>query len=117
MQNTPIPHSISLDEAIQLTTRFQADRPSDMSICETFEKESILKLLHEPGAEKFRIYYGKKEDGQVTAILVAADAEGYDILPGVQVGGRQSDDDEAYLLDNSFKCPNVCPPESPLINS
>jgi hypothetical protein len=115
MQTTPIPHSISLEEAIQLTTRFQSDRPADMAICETFEKASVLKMLQVEGAEKFRIYYGKKENGEICAVLVAADAEGNDILPDATSSSKTTDEeDEALILDESFRCPYACPPESPL---
>jgi hypothetical protein len=116
MQNNQIPHSISLEEAIQLTSNFQATRPENMPICETFEKESVLKLLNEPGAEKFRIYYGKKENGKVCAVLVAADADDKDILPNEAVSASQSvdDEDEALILEDSYQCPYACPPESPL---
>ncbi|MES2373450.1 MAG: hypothetical protein V4557_12770 [Bacteroidota bacterium] len=119
MQNNPIPHSISLQEAIQLTSNFQASRPEDMPICETFEKESVLKLLQEPGAEKFRIYYGKKENGKVCAVLVAADADNNDILPpeSVPASANNADEDDALVLENSYQCPYACPAESPLNNN
>ena len=111
MQTSPIPHSISLEEAIQLTTNFQADRPSDMPICETFERESVLKLLNTEGAKKFRIYYGKKQNGEICAVLVAADESGEDILPEQN---KANDDDESLILEESYRCPYLCPPESPL---
>ncbi len=118
MQNTPIQHSISLEEAIQLTSRFQANRPADMSICETFEKDSVRTMLQAYGAEKMRIYYGEKEDGSICAVLVAADEAGNDILPGVnRLDNNQTDDEgDEYILENSYKCPPACPPESPLNN-
>lgn len=114
MLNNPIPHSISLAEAIQLTTYFQSSRPADMSICETFEKASVLQMLAVAGAEKFRIYYGKKENGEVCAVLVAADAAGNDILPQLKKSSNETNDEDVYILENSFKCPYACPPESPL---
>ncbi|NCI51326.1 hypothetical protein GWC95_15465 [Sediminibacterium roseum] len=115
---TPIQHSISLEEAIELTSRFQANRPADMPICETFEKDSVRKMLQAHGADKLRIYYGEKEDGSVCAVLVAADAEGNDMLPGVNRNNKNEEDDpDEYILENSYKCPPACPPESPLNNN
>ncbi|MFN3665407.1 MAG: hypothetical protein ACK4S0_04575 [Sediminibacterium sp.] len=116
MQNNSIPHSISLTEAIQLTSHFQADRPADMPICETFEKTSVLAMLAVEGAEKFRIYYGKKENGEICAVLVAADAAGYDILPPTYKNEQDNsgEQEDPLLLENSYKCPPTCPPESPL---
>lgn len=117
MQNNPIQHSISLTEAIQLTSLFQAERPADMPICETFEKTSVLAMLAVEGATQFRIYYGKKENGDVCAVLVAVNAAGYDILPPIPKNEpvNEGEDDEALVLENSYKCPHTCPPESPLI--
>lgn len=115
MQNNSFQHSISLSEAIQLTSNFQLSRPADMPVCETFEKASILRLLETEGAESFRIYYGKKENGDVCAVLVAADAEGKDILPPSETENFVNDeDDEALILEDSFRCPHTCPPPSPL---
>lgn len=116
MSNNPIQHSISLNEAIQLTTHFQADRPAEMPICETFEKSSVLAMLAVVGAEKFRIYYGKKENGEICAVLVAADANGYDMLPPTNKNNQDNsgEEEDPLLLENSYKCPPTCPPESPL---
>ncbi len=114
MQNIPIPHSISLIQAIELTTRLREDRPHDVPICETFEKESVMMLLEEKNAEKFRIYYGRKENGEICAVLVAADAAGNDIIPEITELDRNDGENEELILEDSYRCPYLCPPESPL---
>lgn len=116
MSNNSIQHSISLSEAIQLTSHFQTNRPNDMSVCETFEKSSVLAMLAVEGADKFRIYYGRKENGEICAVLVAADAAGFDILPPVSKNelDNTGEEEDPLLLENSYKCPPTCPPESPL---
>jgi hypothetical protein len=108
---TPIQHSISLEQAIELTTRFRTNRPEDMPICETFEKDSVRKMLQAYGAEKLRIYYGQKENGEICAVLVAADEAGNDILPEQN---KANGEDDALILEESYRCPYLCPPESPL---
>jgi hypothetical protein len=108
---TPIQHSISLEQAIDLTTRYRSNQPADMPICETFEKDSVIKLLAEEGAVNLRIYYGQKENGEICAVLVAADEAGNDILPEQN---RTNDNEEALILEESYRCPYLCPPESPL---
>jgi hypothetical protein len=86
-----------------------------MPICETFEKESVLKMLQIEGVDKFRIYYGTKENGEVCAVLVAVDAEGNDILPDeTNIIEKTGDEGEALILEESYRCPYLCPPESPL---
>lgn len=115
MQKTLITHEISLPEAIDLTTRYRKNMPPNMPICETFEKDSILKMLQTEGADKMRIYYGEKANNEICTVLVAADAQGYDILPEANAARRfDNNEKEEYILENSYRCPNVCPPESPL---
>jgi hypothetical protein len=82
MDNTTT-HEISLQTAIDMTTLYRANRPSNFPICETFEVDAINKLLATDGCVFFRIYYGMKENLLVDAILVAVNAEGEDILPSV----------------------------------
>jgi hypothetical protein len=105
-------HEISLQTAIDMTTRYRANRPSNYPICETFEKEVIQKLLDTPGCASFRIYYGMKADEQVDAILVAADAEGNDILPSL--ANTSSTDTDPVIIEDGYRCPDDCPPSSSL---
>jgi hypothetical protein len=51
-----------------------------------------------------------KEDNEVDAILVAVNASGEDILPGMNVTGT----DEPVILEDSLRCPDDCPPDSSL---
>lgn len=110
--STIINHEISLQSAIDMTTHYRANRPSNFPICETFEKEAIQKLLDTTGCASFRIYYGMKADDQVDAILVAADAEGNDILP--PSAPAVSGTDDPVILEDGYRCPDDCPPSSSL---
>lgn len=115
MQNKKnVPHSISLERAIVLTTNLRATRPTDVAICETIPKDSVRKLLSAEGAEHLRIYSGRKENGEITSVLVAADAEGRDILPEPNDIAKVWDDGEPLILDDTIRCPENCPPPSPL---
>jgi hypothetical protein len=110
-----IPHSISLDEAIDLTSRFRANRPSFMPICETFDRPSVLSLLNVTGAAKLRVYMGEKSNGNVCTVLVAANDEGADILPTDENAIPSTImEDDALILDDAVRCPELCPPYSPL---
>lgn len=106
-------HSISLGQAVALTTRYRENRPDNFPICETFDKESVLKMLSQEGAVKMRIYLGEKENGEIVTVLCAADADGIDILPPSDTASRDSEDD-ALILDDAIRCPELCPPPSPL---
>jgi hypothetical protein len=117
MQNkSNVSHSISLEEAIELTTRFRETRPNDVAICETLDKESVRKMLSTNGAEKLRVYHGRRENGEVTSVMVAADINGNDILPPAGDSNNLWEDDEALILDDTIRCPELCPPPSPLNN-
>lgn len=106
-------HQISLQTAIDMTTLFRENQPTGMPLCETFERQAIDRLLSTPGCARLRIYYGMKNGSQVSAILVAADAENNDLLPSAAsqpAGGVE----EPVIVDDSFRCPPACPPGSPL---
>lgn len=112
---------ISLQEAVNMTSLYRKEmneilaepfkNKNILGICETVDKENLLKLLNKPGCEKLRIYYGMREDLGVHAILVAVNANDEDMLPTKQRDDNTTDED---LLDNLLKCPTICPPGSPL---
>ena len=105
-------HEISLQAAIDMTTRYRQNRPSNFPICETFGADAITRLLATPGCQSLRIYYGMKENKEADAIIVAANAAGEDILP-VAVAEAKSLTDPV-ILEDGFRCPEACPPHSPL---
>jgi hypothetical protein len=105
-------HQISLEQAVAMTTLYRSNRPSDFPVCETFPLTAIQSLVANPAAAFFRIYYGMKENMLVHAILVVADSEGNDLLPAANRLAEDEDDNE--ILEDSIRCPNVCPPDSPL---
>jgi len=106
-------HSISLGVAVELTTRYRENRPENFPICETFDKESVRQMLSNENAVSLRIYLGQKENGDVCIVLCAADANGNDILPPTDVASRDNEDD-ALILEDATRCPELCPPPSPL---
>ncbi len=107
---------ISLADAIDLTTAFQATRPTGYPICETFDLDNINTLLAANGCASFRIYLGKKEDECVVLVLVAVDSEGNDLLPlGENTVATTAGD--PVILEDGYRCPQFCPNSSPLIAS
>jgi hypothetical protein len=106
---------IPLDEAIVMTRNFRLLKDgllkpeylgrNVLAQCETFSREQVQVLLDQPGCESLRVYYGIDEDLKVHAILVGADAEGNDILPG---------GDGEYIVERAIRCPVECPPPSVL---
>lgn len=106
-------HEITLQTAIAMTTRYRDDMPADYPICETFEVSAINRLLATAGAVSLRIYYGLKEAGTMHAILVAVDSNGNDLLPMSQ-NSFATNEQDPVILEDSFRCPPTCPPDSPL---
>lgn len=105
---------ISLQEAIELTTRYRANRPADFFISETFDASNIQELLAEPDCQCLRIYLGRKPDDTVVAILVAANSRDQDILPSSQITAANETSPVAVILEDGYRCPEFCPPHSPL---
>lgn len=104
-------HEITLQAAVEMTKRYRANKPVNFPICETFGAEAIKKLLATPGCTSLRIYYGMKANDEVDAVLVAANAADEDILPALSLSETEED---PLILEDSLRCPQHCPPESPL---
>lgn len=114
--NTQKNHEISLASAIEMTRRYRMHQPEGFARSETFGKEAIQKLINTYGCASLRVYYGRSENMEAHAILVAADAEGNDILP-VPMTMAETDGDDPIILEDGWRCPPLCPGgESPLNN-
>lgn len=113
-------HFISLTSAKEMTERYRNNRNTVLQsnlqhqnilpVCETFDKTAFETLIAKPDCASLRIYYGMSEDLKLHAIIVAANAEGNDILPPDGLVAGEDDD----ILENGNRCPDLCPPPSPL---
>jgi hypothetical protein len=114
-------HFIPLEEAVNMTTRFRQHHDELLKeeykgrniLCksETFDKEAIAALLVNTDCTRIRIYYGMDEEMKVHAILVGVNASDEDILdplPSILPSG------EAVIVETGVRCPDYCPPDSPL---
>lgn len=109
-------HFISLQDAIDETTLFRANRTSVVKteyqsdnilpICETFTKGAFVSVFSRTDVVGVRIYYGMSEDLKVHAIIVGVDSNGADILP--------ENEQEQLIIDRGNRCPDICPATSPL---
>jgi len=106
-------HEITLQQAIAMTTLYRANKPSNAPICETFEIAAINELAAVAGCAYLRIYYGMKENMDIDAILVAANADGEDILPSETANSIVKSGDPV-ILEDGYRCPPDCPPRSAL---
>lgn len=102
-----IPHQITLEQAAQMTAAYRSAKPEGMPNAETFAKESVSILLQQPNCVSFRIYYGRKQDNTIHAILVGVNEAGEDIL-------SLSNDNSGLILEEAQRCPPFCPTASSL---
>lgn len=113
---------ISLAQAIAMTTLYRAEKENILDpayqnqniLCrsETFDRFEIDTIMGQPGCEKLRIYYGMDETKKIHAILVGVNDKDEDLLPAEIIT-------ETYppvppIVDNAQRCPDDCPPASPL---
>ena len=115
------PQSISLDTAVEMTTRFRSEKEAILApayqgrdiLCnsETFNRAAIDRLLALDGCEGLRIYYGMDESLQVHAILAGVTEGNEDILPSA---GASLQDDTGDISEEGQRCPPLCPPPSAL---
>jgi len=112
-------HFISLSTAITMTRQYRENyqellTPSTQSqdvlpLSETFNRAAFDALLANTACEGIRIYYGMDENLKIHAILVGVDESNNDILPGAL-----NETEPADIVERGQRCPDVCPPASPL---
>ena len=81
-----------------------------LPLSETFDRSSLEALIDKTECQGLRIYYGMTEDLKVHAILVAVNSNNEDMLPS----GEGLTGDDEVIVDNGNRCPELCPPSSPL---
>jgi len=114
-------HVISLQHAIEMTSHYRRNKETilakeykDQSILpnsETFNRSAIEKLLSETDCAAIRIYYGMDGSLKSHAILVGVNTSNEDILPS---SGNTLSASEEVILEEGQRCPDICPPKSPL---
>jgi hypothetical protein len=107
-------HEISLQQAIDMTTRYRANKPANAPICETFDITAVNQLAAVTGCTYMRIYYGMKENMDIDAILVAVNESNEDILPSQTGNEVSTESGDPVILEDGYRCPPDCPPKSPL---
>lgn len=113
---------ISLDVAKKMTALYRRERENVLglpykekkilAVCETFDRQAFDTLLSEEGCTAVRIYYGMSDDLLIHAIAVGVNSNNEDILPAPEASVASGTD--AVIIEESIRCPDKCPPESPL---
>lgn len=101
-------HEITLQKAIEMTSRFrkemksivQPDYASALPYAETFSKSVFTQLAAQPGCVSIRSYLGLDEKNNVRLIFVGVNDKNEDILPGFTGGG--------LLFEFGQRCPPIC---------
>jgi hypothetical protein len=118
---------ISLEEAIKMTTDYRDHRESILQaayqgknilcISETFEKSQVETVINQSGCVGLRVYYGMDAELKVHAIIVGVDEKNQDITGGIfskNAVTTRTTTDFGSILENGQRCPEECPPSSPL---
>ena len=87
-------HSISLQEASQLTANYRSQAGDGAVLASFFGKQTIQKILDQEDCVGIRIYYGL-ENSTPVLVLVGAKANEDDIISG-------------ELAQTGVQCPPVC---------
>jgi hypothetical protein len=104
-------HEISLEDAIEMTTRFREEIQSMfkpefsaigiLPISETFNKSIFEDLVMQPECVAVRSYFGMDENNEVRLLFVGVDENNNDILVGI-------DEQPAYIFEYGQRCPPIC---------
>lgn len=114
---------IPLSKAIEMTKRYRDNRPNmlndpyplnTLTLSETFGRSGFDSLLARQDCVGIRIYYGMDEELRMHAIVVGVDMEGADLISVDSSQNSTLPNGEGDVLDDSLRCPPVCPPPSPL---
>lgn len=106
-----IDHEISLEEAIEMTTRFRGEIQSMLKpefsaigvlpISETFNKSIFEDLVIQTGCVAVRAYLGMDENNRVRLLFVGVDDNNNDIL-------ASTDEQGGYIFEYGQRCPPIC---------
>jgi hypothetical protein len=96
----PTEHEITLDQGVELTTRFRNNQPSGTKRAFLIDKEDLTELLAQDDAAGIRVYIGQKTNGELALVVVATDSEESDI--------------QSIVMDRFHPCPDKCDSNSPL---
>lgn len=96
----PTGHEITLDEGVDLTTRFKNNNATGTKRAFLITKEVLTELLTQDDANGIRVYLGQKPNGELTIVAVGIDKDNNDI--------------QTIVMDKFDPCPNNCDSSSPL---
>lgn len=113
-------HAITLQQAIELTTRYRKEKtsilkpeynPDILARAETFSRAAFDELLSQEGCVSIRAYYGMDEKKNIKLLFVGVNADDEDMLPSDQ---STKDGGGASIQDVGQRCPPICGKQSPL---
>ena len=106
-----INHEISLEEAIEMITRYRAHMQSMLKpefssicilpICETFKKSIFEVLAMQSGCVAIRSYLGMDANKLVRLLFVGVDDNNNDILASANEQG-------GHIFEYGQRCPPIC---------
>lgn len=119
----PTNHLITLQTGIDMTTLYRQEKENILAtafqnldilpLSETFERAAIDSILQQQGCAALRVYYGMDANFLVHAIVVGVNESNEDILPSTVSSLTDPPD---IIAEQSIRCPEDCPPSSPLNN-
>lgn len=94
-------HSIDIDAAAKMTKNYRDQMKANDNIAVAFNKDAINQLMSQTGCEGLRMFFALGDDGKLTLVLVAVDANGDDMYQG-------------KLMEWAIPCPPDCGAADPL---
>jgi hypothetical protein len=106
-----INHDITLQDAVELTTRFRTEMPLMLKpefshigvfpICETFKRSVFDQLVMRSECVAIRCYLGMDGNNLVKLLFVGVDDNNNDIL-------SNANEEPGYIFEYGQRCPPIC---------
>ncbi len=98
-------NEITFEEGAVMTSEYRSTVPAGSIIANCYSRDSIQKLLDQPGCKGIRAYFALNADKLPCLVIVGVNESGND-----QIGPNFD------CMDNSFGCPDNCS-EPNILNS
>ncbi|MFL5740988.1 MAG: hypothetical protein ACJ75B_12270 [Flavisolibacter sp.] len=99
-------------------------KAGSLPISETFDRSAFDQVLAKPGCVGLRVYFAMDDNMQIRVVIVGVNENNEDMITNTQAKSASAstlaasdtttDPTNGDIIEQGTRCPDVCPPDSPL---